>query len=261
MCIRDRDNIKHSEEHASGNNSDTDVNINVDDNANNNENDNESSAVRDITIIVNNGPVTLSGKSNYILVDLFQFYEFDLSKPKGNIVILLNGETCEYTASINAVSYTHLYYDAEIFKDIVLRKDAEKDARFKSRKIDLSHDMIQPEKARRFSRNHGLPANDAAFFNESEILRELAEKEDFIVIGRCADVILKNNNIPHISVFITAPVEQRAKRIMELEKIPYSKALKRLVKFDKKREKYYKFYTNNVWGQAYNCLLYTSRCV
>ena len=67
-----------------------------------------------------------------------------------------------------------------------------------------------------------------------KFFRELAEKEDFIVIGRCADVILKNNNIPHISVFITAPVEQRAKRIMELEKIPYSKALKRLVKFDKK---------------------------
>ena len=66
--------------------------------------------------------------------------------------------------------------------------------------------MNNPEKARRFSRNHGLPANDAAFFNESEILRELAEKEDFIVIGRCADVILKNNNIPHVSVFITAPV-------------------------------------------------------
>ncbi len=50
------------------------------------------------------------------------------------------------------------YYDAEIFKDIVLRKDAEKDARFKSTKIDLSHDMVKPEKARRFSRNHGLPA-------------------------------------------------------------------------------------------------------
>lgn len=144
------------------------------------------------------------------------------------------------------------YYDAEIFKDIVLRKDAEKDARFKSKKIDLSHEMIKPEKARRFSRNHGLPAGDAAFFNESEILKELAQKEDFIVIGRCADVILKNNNIPHISVFITAPIQQRAKRIMELEKIPYKKALKRLAKFDKKRERYYKFYTNNIWGQAYN---------
>ena len=106
-----KDNIKHSEEHASGNNSDTDVNINVDDNANNNENDNESSAVRDITIIVNNGPVTLSGKSNYILVDLFQFYEFDLSKPKGNIVILLNGETCEYTASINDGDVVKIYWE------------------------------------------------------------------------------------------------------------------------------------------------------
>ena len=67
-----------------------------------------------------------------------------------------------------------------------------------------------------------------------------------------SDVVLKNNNIPHVSVFITAPVQQRARRIMELEKIPYSKALKRLVKLDKKRERYYKFYTNNIWGQAYN---------
>ena len=73
-----KDNIKHSEEHASGNNSDTDRNINVDDNESNNESDNESSAVRDITIIVNNGPVTLSGKSHYILVDLFQLYDFDV---------------------------------------------------------------------------------------------------------------------------------------------------------------------------------------
>lgn len=110
-----KDNIKHSEEHASGNNSDTDGNINVDDNesnyASNNESDNESSAVRDITIIVNNGPVTLSGKSHYILVDLFQFYEFDLSKPKGNIVILLNGETCEYTASINDGDVVKIYWE------------------------------------------------------------------------------------------------------------------------------------------------------
>ena len=37
------------------------------------------------------------------------------------------------------------YYDAEIFKDLVIRKDAEKDARWKSKKIDLSHEMINPE--------------------------------------------------------------------------------------------------------------------
>lgn len=78
------------------------------------------------------------------------------------------------------------YYDAEIFKDLVIRKDAEKDARWKSKKIDLSHEMINPEKARRFSRNHGLPANDAAFFNESEILRNLLRKRTLLL----SDVVL-----------------------------------------------------------------------
>ncbi len=35
-------------------------------------------------------------------------------------------------------------------------------------------------------------------------------------MGRCADVILTNNHIPHISIFITAPFEQRVRRAMEL---------------------------------------------
>lgn len=114
-----KNNIKHSEERTSGSDSDTDGNINADNNESNNqrnnesdkESDNESSIIRDITIIVNNAPVTLSGKSHYILVDLFQFYDFDLSKPKGNIVILLNGETCEYTASINDGDVVKIYWE------------------------------------------------------------------------------------------------------------------------------------------------------
>ncbi len=41
-----------------------------------------SQAVRNITILINGQPVRLTGKKDYILVDLFQYYEFDLSKPK-----------------------------------------------------------------------------------------------------------------------------------------------------------------------------------
>ena len=70
-----------------------------------------SNEIRDITIIVNSVPVKLSGKSNYILVDLFQFYDFDLSRPKGNIVILLNGEKCEYTARINEGDVVKIYWE------------------------------------------------------------------------------------------------------------------------------------------------------
>ena len=67
--------------------------------------------IRNITIIVNSVPVTLSGRSSYMLVDLFQFYDFDLSSPKGNIVILLNGEKCEYTAPIDDGDVIKIYWE------------------------------------------------------------------------------------------------------------------------------------------------------
>ena len=67
--------------------------------------------IRNITIIVNSVPVTLSGRSSYMLVDLFQFYDFDLSSPKGNIVILLNGEKCEYTAPIDEGDVIKIYWE------------------------------------------------------------------------------------------------------------------------------------------------------
>ena len=55
-----------------------------------------------------------------------------------------------------------------------------------------------------FKKYHGLPVQDAIFFNQSDLICDMAKKEDFIVMGRCADVILTNNHIPHISIFITA---------------------------------------------------------
>jgi len=39
------------------------------------------------------------------------------------------------------------------------------------------------------------------FFNQSDLICEMAKKEDFIVMGRCADVVLTNHRIPHISSF------------------------------------------------------------
>ena len=44
----------------------------------------------------------------------------------------------------------------------------------------------------------------------------MAKKEDFIIMGRCADAILTNNGIPHISIYITAPIEQRIQRAIEV---------------------------------------------
>ena len=47
------------------------------------------------------------------------------------------------------------------------------------------------------------------------IIRELAEKGDCVFVGRCADYILEQAKIDHISLFIAAPFEWRVKRKME----------------------------------------------
>ena len=44
-----------------------------------------------------------------------------------------------------------------------------------------------------FKKYHGLPVQDAIFFNQSDLICDMAKHEDFIVMGRCADVVLTNH--------------------------------------------------------------------
>ena len=53
--------------------------------------------------------------------------------------------------------------------------------------------------------------NDELFFAQSQMIEEMAKKGDCIFLGRCADVVLEHADIPHISVFIGAPFEERGR--------------------------------------------------
>ena len=53
----------------------------------------------------------------------------------------------------------------------------------------------------------------------SDLICDLASKEDCIIMGRCADAILKNNHIPHISLFITAPFAIRVQHVMDAQTV------------------------------------------
>lgn len=67
---------------------------------------------RNLHVTVNQTPVTLSGKPEYVLVDVFLFYEFDLSTPKGKaIVIRCNGENIEYMSPIHEGDYIEVYWE------------------------------------------------------------------------------------------------------------------------------------------------------
>lgn len=163
------------------------------------------------------------------------------------------------------------YYDAEIFNEVLNRLEAEKDrvvdrAGFPYKKEEGSSSYQYEERAfapkkpltwkqrvREFSRYHGLSKKDAVFFNQSDLLCDMAKKEDFIVMGRCADVILTNNRIPHISIFITAPFEQRVRRVMEVNNRLNEKQARHLLKrLDREHVGYYRFYTGREWANAVN---------
>lgn len=68
-------------------------------------------AVETIFVMINGKPVRLTGKSAYVLVDIFDFYPFDLSRPKGNVVLKLNGSGCGYTEPLKDGDIIDLYWE------------------------------------------------------------------------------------------------------------------------------------------------------
>ena len=97
-----------------------------------------------------------------------------------------------------------------------------------------------------------MPINDKLFLAQSEVIKTAA-KEDCVIIGRCADYVLEEEeNINLTNVFIYAPVEWRAVRVAEVFDLPIKKARERVLKTDKQRKTYYGYYSNRVWGEMQN---------
>ncbi len=64
-----------------------------------------------ITVMVNGSPVKLNGKKNYVFVDVFEYIDFDLSKPEGSgIVTNLNGRGAQYMESIKSGDVIEIYW-------------------------------------------------------------------------------------------------------------------------------------------------------
>jgi len=92
-------------------------------------------------------------------------------------------------------------------------------------------------------------SNETLFKIQSDVIRDLAEKQSCIFVGRCADYVLKDH--PHcLNLFVSANIDDRIKRIAEKENLPENKAKDLIEKTDKKRASYYNYYSNKVWGAA-----------
>ena len=99
---------------------------------------------------------------------------------------------------------------------------------------------------------HSNSMEDTIAEKQFDFLRKKAEAdESFIVVGRCAETIFKNNaNAFHI--FILADKEYKVKRISEIYNISESEAIAKMYRHDKKRKVYHNRYSKGKWGDSRN---------
>ncbi len=92
---------------------------------------------------------------------------------------------------------------------------------------------------------------DSLFRLQADVIKKIAEEGPCIIVGRCADYILRNNpNL--IKLFLCADTEERVKNLMARDNMSEKEARSAVSKADKRRSNYYNFYTNNSWGNVNN---------
>ena len=109
------------------------------------------------------------------------------------------------------------------------------------------------------SQNHGdsstmymdMPLNHRIFLAQFDTIRRIADQGPCVIVGRCADYVLRDHeNV--VNVFIKAAPEERVKRIVNYYGADPVKAEEILRKADKQRASYYNYYATGTWGDVNN---------
>ena len=103
-----------------------------------------------------------------------------------------------------------------------------------------------------FSNRAYGPTNEDYLWNiQYNLITELAQKEACVIVGRCADYILRDT-ADCLKVFIHADMDFRSKRIVEVYGERENAPEQRIKDKDKRRAAYHRFYTHRKWGQSQN---------
>lgn len=90
---------------------------------------------------------------------------------------------------------------------------------------------------------------DQVFIAQAKVIKEAAAKESCVIVGRCADYILRDQ--PHcLKVFVNAPLDQRIRRAREEYGIQENNLESYVIRQDKARASYYNYFATGRWGQS-----------
>lgn len=156
------------------------------------------------------------------------------------------------------------YYDQEIISEISRRTElSEQYVKKMAEKKPLFSFPLHIGRSFHYMQNSPWDLNLSIFREQSAIIREMAEKSDCVIVGRCADDILREMNPLRIFVYgdMETKLERCRKRTGSDEKMTDREILSNIRKIDKNRSEYYGLYTGKVWGdkQSYDLCINTSK--
>lgn len=115
-----------------------------------------------------------------------------------------------------------------------------------SKKSGLSKEYVEENNQKLASFKYIDNNDDRIFIAEEKVIKDIAKKESCVIVGRCADYILKDNK-DTIKVFLYSSSQDKVKRAVKYYNLEEDKALKEINKINSERAKHYKYYTNRDW--------------
>ena len=126
---------------------------------------------------------------------------------------------------------------------------------------DFSRDLINAYDEKRMSAfmlhaggyglNENFRLNMQVVSAQFDAIRKIASKGDCIFVGRCADYILRDRS-DLVSVFILGDMDERLKCLARRQGLDEAAARKKIKEVDKDRSSFYKYYSDQTWGDAQN---------
>ena len=147
------------------------------------------------------------------------------------------------------------FYDKEIIKKVAERsglaeETVEKEGEYSTTSL-LYNVATRGISGFDVSDKNNMLIRDIVNAYQTEYIKELAEKGPCVIVGRSADYILEDRD-NCLNVFIHGDLADREKRVVEEHGIDPAEARKHVLERDKKRAKYYRHITDQVWGFAEN---------
>ena len=147
------------------------------------------------------------------------------------------------------------YYDRELLAEIAKHTSLAEE--YIQNVIERQPHSLMPITIGRsfaYVEDYAFKQAQAVYQAQSKIIRNLADKSDCVIIGRCADYILREQN--PFRIFVYADMESRVHRCMERraegETLTEKEIKKQIQAMDKNRARYYEFYTGLKWGDKLN---------